>query len=501
MGRRLSNWKWVWLPISFFLLGSAWAVTSPVASAPDDDYHLASIWCAQGDKDQACQDTGLDPRKFVIAAGAVNSAFCFATKPDVTGDCTASEVNSTEMILTDRVNNIQQLYPGGYYSVMSVFVGTDVEKSVYLMRLFSVFVVSVLMAVLIRIVPSGIRQATLKAIAVTFIPLGMFLVASTNPSGWAIAGTLFSFAFGLALLYRSSWRHPGTWLTAVALCVSAIMAMSSRVDSAAFIGVTTVVVFILAGWRRITGNIPGSLLLVALAVAGAVTYFMVTPIQASGELGTSEQTSNLLLTNLVEFPYLVQGIVGGWPLGWNDTVLPAFISIVGLLVIGAIAYVGLSHLWVNKSVALAVTFIAFIGFPLVFMQTQGIAVGEVVQSRYLLPLFAVLITVVMIPARVKTPIQVQRVPVILIAIGLWISSGLAIWANAHRYSSAVVDTSSGSINLFSADIVWSYGPPLFLTITVAVLAGAVFVTGVFSGSGMRECKSPRQKARASAGGG
>jgi hypothetical protein len=479
----------VWLPISFFLLGCAWAVTSPVGSAPDDDYHLASIWCAQGDRDQACQDTGLVPQKFIVAAGAVNSAFCFATKPNVTGECNASELNSTEMILTERVNNIQQLYPGGYYSVMSVFVGSDVEKSVYLMRLFSVLVVSALMAALIRFVPSGIRQATLVAIAVTLIPLGMFLVASTNPSGWAIAGSLYFFAFGLALLYRSSWRNPGTWVIAVAMCISAIMAMSSRVDSAAFLSVITIAVFALAGRRRIIGHVPASLLMVVLAVAGAVTYFMVTPVEASGQLGTSEHTSNLLWTNLIQFPYLVQGIVGGWPLGWNDTVLPAFVSVIGLLVIGAIAYVGLSHVWANKAVALTVTFIAFIGFPLVFMQTQGIAVGEVVQSRYLLPLFAVLITVVMIPARVKTPIQIQRVPAILIVCGLWISTSLAIWVNAHRYSSVATDGSNGVNDVFSVNIVWSYGPPLIVTITVAVLAGVVFVAGVFMGSSERHEKA------------
>jgi hypothetical protein len=492
VGHRLSTWMWVWLPISFFLLGSAWAVSSPVASAPDDDYHLASIWCAQGDRNQVCQDVGLDPPKFIIAAGAVNSAFCFATKPDVTGDCTASELNSSEMILSDRVNNIQQLYPGGYYRVMSVFVGSDVEKSVYLMRLFSVFIVSALMAALIRFVPTGIRQATLVAIAVTFIPLGMFLVASTNPSGWAVAGTLYFFAFGLALLYQSSWRHPSTWVIAIALCISAIMAMSSRVDSAAFLSVATVAVFVLAGRRRIISHIPASVLLAVLAVAGAVTYFMVTPIEASGELGTSEQTSNLLWTNLIEFPYLVQGIVGGWPLGWNDTPLPAFISVIGLAVIGSVAYVGLSQVWVNKGIALAIAFIAFIGFPIVFMQSQGILIGEVVQSRYLLPLFAVLITVVMIPERVKAPIRIQRVPAILIASGLWISSSLALWANAHRYSSVAGESSNGVSNLFSADIVWSYGPPLIVTITVGVLAGAVFMVGVFIGSTSRqnysECK-------------
>jgi hypothetical protein len=229
--------------------------------------------------------------------------------------------------------------------------------------------------------------------------------------------------------------------------------------------------------------------MVVLAVAGAVTYFIVTPIEAAGELGTSEQSSNLFWTNLIQFPYLVQGIVGGWPLGWNDTALPAFVSVIGLLVIGAIAYVGLSHVWANKVVALTFTFIAFIGFPLIFMQTQGIAVGEVVQSRYLLPLFAVLITVVMIPARVKKPIQIQRVPAILIFCGLWISSSLAIWVNVHRYSSVAADGSNGVNDVFSADIVWSYGPPLIVTVTVAVLAGAVFVAGVFIGSSERHEKA------------
>jgi hypothetical protein len=233
-------------------------------------------------------------------------------------------------------------------------------------------------------------------------------------------------------------------------------------------------------------------LLVVLAAAGAVTYFTVTPIEASGELGSSEQTSNLLWTNLIEFPYLVQGIVGGWPLGWNDTSLPAFISVIGLVVLGSVAYAGLSQVWGNKGVALAVTFAAFIGFPIVFMQTQGISVGEVVQSRYLLPLFAVLIAAVMIPERVKKPVRIQRVPAILIACGLWISSSLAIWANAHRYSSVAVESSNGVNNLFSADIIWSYGPPLIVTITVGVLAGAVLMVGVFTGSTSRqscsECK-------------
>lgn len=495
MNRHLSALSWIWLPVAFFVLGSAWAITSPVGSAPDDDYHVTSIWCAQGDRDQACQEIGVNPPKFVVAAGAVNSAFCFATKPEATGDCTEYELNSTEMILTDRLNNVQQLYPGGYYRVMSVFVGTDVERSVYVMRIFSVLVVSLLMSVLIRVVPPGIRQATLIAVAATFIPLGMFLVASTNPSGWAIAGTLYFFAFGLALLYRSSWRTPGTWVTAGALVVSALLAIMSRVDSAAFLTVGALVIFVLGGWRRITRHIPASLLVLALAVIGLFTYLTVTPIESAGELGTAEPTANLLWTNLVEFPFLVQGIVGGWPLGWNDTELPALVSVVGLLVIGAITYAGLSRVWANKIGGLMIAFGAFVGFPLVFMQSQGVSVGEVVQSRYLLPLFAVLLAVVMIPRRGNAPLPLQRAPALLIAGGLWLSSSVSLWANAHRYGSA------GEENLFSVDIVWSYGPPLMFTIAVAVIAGGIFVAGVVAGSGVGETTKPSRGARASTGGG
>ena len=37
-------------PLSLFLLGvvafGSWALSSAVGSAPDDDYHLTSIWCS-----------------------------------------------------------------------------------------------------------------------------------------------------------------------------------------------------------------------------------------------------------------------------------------------------------------------------------------------------------------------------------------------------------------------------------------------------------------------
>ena len=61
-------------------------------------------------------------------------------------------------------------------------MGDDVERSVITMRLINAAVVSVLLALLMRVAPVGISSATLIALVVTSVPLGLFILASTNPS-------------------------------------------------------------------------------------------------------------------------------------------------------------------------------------------------------------------------------------------------------------------------------------------------------------------------------
>ena len=37
------------------ILGLSWSLASAPASSPDDDFHLASIWCAWGAEASDCQ--------------------------------------------------------------------------------------------------------------------------------------------------------------------------------------------------------------------------------------------------------------------------------------------------------------------------------------------------------------------------------------------------------------------------------------------------------------
>jgi len=470
------RWSWLWMPLAFLILGSTWVVASPVGSAPDDDYHLASIWCAQGDRDAACLETGSSPAKYVVASGAINSGFCYATKPNVTGECANAELNSTELFLTERLNNVQHLYPGGYYSVQSIFVGTNVERSAFIMRMFNVFVTAVLLSLLIRVTPAGIRQGTLLTFVSVFTPLGMFVIASTNPSGWAIIGTLLTAAFGFSLMHRKSWRNRRTWLIVAGLMVSAAMAITSRVDSSAFTVVTVLLIFLLVGATKMKQQWIGSLLLVGIAIVGAYTYLVTTPLTESGSLGSQQKDADLFWTNLFNVPDLIQGIVGGWPLGWNDTVLPAVVPVIGLLILGALAYVGISTTWLSKNVAISAGVVGLIGFPLLFMQSQGVAVGEVVQSRYLLPLFALLMFLVLLPKKIKSPLLINRRAGFVIATSLWFTLNLSWWVNAHRYSVGA------DAPFFEVNAAWSYGPPLLITSALALSSSAIFVAGCFAPS-------------------
>ena len=198
----MRRWAWIWLPLAFLVTCTGWALASPVGAAPDDDYHLASIWCAQGEREGVCVDPGVEPATLLVPAPVVQSAVCYAFKADVTADCQDQVLTSTELAGTQHINQIDGLYPGAYYTAMSVFVGPDVERSVTVMRLVNALLASLLLAAVLRLLPAGLAAAATLAVVVTFVPLGLSLVASTNPSSWSIIGIGTFWAFALAFLRR-----------------------------------------------------------------------------------------------------------------------------------------------------------------------------------------------------------------------------------------------------------------------------------------------------------
>lgn len=478
-------WRWwrVVFPIALLVTLFAWAATSPVGSAPDDDYHLSSIWCAGGEKADACAEDPDNPDVRLVPESVGYGHECFAYQESRTAAC--AEGLSDALVSTDRVNNVQGLYPTAFYRVMNAFVGPDAERSVLVMRMVNTFLFIGLLALALVVLTPAVRSAVTVTVLVLFIPLGLFVIPSTNPSSWTLTGITFLWAFGVALARRRSWRSHRTWLLAVATVASALLAIGSRVDAAAYVVVVVVVVLLLTGWPAIKAAPVSTALLLTLALLAIVQYLTFgTPGSGeTGGMGGTQPGPGLFLTNVVYLPVYLSGAVGGMALGWNDTFLPPLVFVFGLLGLGALVYRGVQSVPRRKGAALAVVALALVAVPLAFLQREGLGVGEVVQARYLLPLMTVVFLTLGLAVpfgrRDDSGIALPRAMVWVLAVGMSVSAGLSLWVNAHRYSSG------SERGLFDLDLVLEWTGltvlPLPLVVGVGIVTTVAYVTAAAVG--------------------
>jgi len=331
----------------------------------------------------------------------------------------------------------------------------------------------------------AIRSAVTVTSAVVLVPLGLFIVPSTNPSSWTVTGLIFLWAFGLALAQRTSWRSRRTWLLVVATCLSAFLAIGSRVDASAFVALVVIVVFVLTGWSKARASWISFVVLLVLATIGLVQFatFGAPGGDDGGRMGGAEPGLGLFLTNVVYLPVYVIGAVGGMALGWNDTVLPPLVGVFGLLAVGALMARGLQDVPRPKGIALLVALGATAAVPLVFLQREGLGVGEVVQARYLLPLMLVL----MLTLSLRVPysrttdggLPLPGVLAWVIGLGVAAAASVSLWVHAHRYAAG------NERGLFDIDLILEWTGlvpvPLPVTVGVGVVASVIFVAAALIG--------------------
>jgi hypothetical protein len=207
---------------------SAWALSSPVGSSPDDDYHNVSIWCGQGLRDDLCEESPTEG-EVLVPQPVYSNAFCFASQPEKSGDCP----QSPELVSTVRANSLQNLYPDGYYWVMSWFASEDINQSVVTMRVANSLFAVLVFFLLVVALPQNLRRVPLVAVLVTSVPLGVFVFASVNPSSWAIVSVITFFSAVLGLLSatnRSQRLRLGGLVT-----LSLLLGLNSRPDAPSYL--------------------------------------------------------------------------------------------------------------------------------------------------------------------------------------------------------------------------------------------------------------------------
>ena len=433
---RVTNFKFIirWSAIaimSAIVALSGWALSSPIGSSPDDDYHLPSIWCGQGFRDGLCQEDSQAGWVQIPYTTMGNSA-CFAFQPNKSGDCDYSESLAGQ----DRVNNNRNLYPPVFYWTMSTLASEDIASSTIAMRLFNSILAILTIALLVVALPMHLRRIPTLAILISAIPLGIFIVPSTNPSSWAYISILIVFSALLGFLVTTD-RKRRWWLGGL-LIFGVVLGAGSRPDAIAY----SVIAIGVASWlsysrERIN---PLNILLIASAVVSLI-YLHFTSGQSQAVLSGSMQLPSAdteparpnLFANLAQLPELWVGVFGTWGLGWLDTSMPAVVWVITLSIFTGVIFASVRWFNFRQSIAIYGVLGALVFIPMYVLTVNGLSVGQQIQPRYLLPLIALLGAVALYRSSSTIGLELSRSQVAIIGAGLFIANTLALHLNIRRY--------------------------------------------------------------------
>ncbi|MEO6533005.1 MAG: DUF2142 domain-containing protein [Pseudolysinimonas sp.] len=466
LARRL---RWIHLaPVLAFVALSAWAFASPIGAGPDDDYHLVSVWCADGGSAE-CQPGSAANNRSMDAE--FRGIVCYAQHPNVSAACQNDTWNVTGSFETDR-GNFAGEYPPVYYAVMHVFAGPDIQVSALIMRLFNAALFVALATALSALLPLTRRRTLLWGWLVAVIPLGIFLIPSNNPSGWAITGVGTAF---LALLGWFETDGRRRWALGALYLVGMIMAAGARGDAAVYAIGASVTACILTVARTRGWGLRAILPLVGIVLA---TVFFATATQAgvatvgfSGGGLTSDPTTvggaggssavplsgfALAAYNLLTLPYLWTGVWGTWALGWFDTGLPAIVAWAAVAAFVAVGFAGLGRLNWRKAISIAGVLLVLIVLPVYVLTVGGEKVGESLQPRYLLPLI-VLLALLLTTMPLGRELRFTRVQTFAIFGALALANLVSLQVDIRRY---ITGANQQGLNLDAGAQWWWHGFPV-----------------------------------------
>ena len=460
----------------------AWALASPVGASPDDDFHLASIWCGNGEREGLC-GPGEDARSRAIPDKAA-TATCYAFYPEVDASCQGEDYldEGLDLAQSTRVNAGSQQYPPAFYFWHSFFASENIAVSTIVIRIVNAALFSALTVGTWLLLPRRFRLTLTAGIALTFVPLAAFLIPSTNPSSWAIMSMAVLFPALLGFFASTGARRIALGAVSV---FAALLGLGARGDSAAYTAVAVCAAIVLS-YRPSRRFWLLAVLPAALLVVSAIAFLSAgqTGVALGGMSGATPAASKpvLLIENLFGMPMLWGGIFGiDWGLGWLDTMMPPIVWGFSLFAVAGALFVSLRWQGWRKLVAVAGTGFAALAVPLFILVQSGVTVGYEVQPRYILPLVTLFVMTALAPssgteADNARGVQFTREQTWAIAALLTVANSVALYANMRRYTGPGTLSPSGEVDWW-----WAAGPtPLVTWLIGSVTFGAIMAIFAFT---------------------
>jgi len=414
--------------IALFMLGSVWALSSPVSSAADDDYHLTSIWCQKGSQDY-CEridetsvlvpaelNTGKLPEKFT------GMPPCYVTWPYSyqSAECIKSAGDGKSY--SDRINT--SINSKVYYKVVSLFVSEEIENSVLRIRFFNLFIFCSTIFLLFLVSLKQVSQKIILAISLAIIPVGIFFIASTNPISWSITSIITNSIFLMRILQNIKSKQKIEKLAVFGYFLTGFLGVSSRLDSVFYLTISNLAVIILFLFPIIDKfkilNNKYTIKFIQVFFSIFIFIFMklflefyhgqkIVILNSTNDVNNPHPIINIL----IELPGFVLGIIGGqeprfyqnrgtlgrdftFGVGWLEY---NFLSITGIFIGAAVVIAIFSHLGqmnLRKKLIVNLYLTSFLSLIIIERALWGYLEGAYFQPRYFVGLFISFLTMLFI---------------------------------------------------------------------------------------------------------
>lgn len=475
--------RWIHLVpvLALFALG-AWVFASPVGASPDDDYHLASVWCANGARADLCAPDEVHGENWRLVLPGIKSSPCFVADVEASAGC-QKWPSAAEPTVAASHGNWNGANPQAFYAFMNVFASHDIQASALGMRFVNAVAFLALTTALAWLLPARLGVPLIAGWMITAVPLGSYLIASNNPGAWAVIGVGGGWFAAMGWFSTEGRRF---WALGTLTAVFVVMAAGSRTDAAVYsilgLGIASVLSFERSRAFALKLLLPAGLAVIAMAFFFASGYSSVAGGGLTGGIpdSASRNPAAILAFNLISMPQLWTGVFGSWGLGWRMESWPGFpmVEFATLAVFLGLASLGLRFMPARKAIMVLALVATLYILPL-YVLTVGLSVvSENVQPRYILPLVVVLGGLLLLTpqARQLRPGPWHVIPAIVL---LTVANSIALYTNLRRYLTGF-DVQSLNLDV-GAEWWWAgfpIGPMMLWALGSAAFAAAAAILGI-----------------------
>lgn len=385
------------LPFGIFaLLGTLWALASPIFSVPDEPAHATKAIAQVRGQVIGYEVEGVRHLVVDLPEGYYynGNTLCYATNPEQDASCALEFGDPAGQ---PWFNTWTGAYNPIYYQLIGwpslIFDG---NASVYAMRIASAVLSALLLAAgfFAATAAPGARWMPL-GVAFAAVPMSVYLMGAVNPNGAEIAGAVALWC-GLLRLLGSFAEDPASRPTVgrgvlwTIVAAGAIVLANSRAIGPLWTVLVILLCFLAVGWRPVRAlfTTPRSYIAVGIiAVGGGFSVFWTL---FGGSLGSQAEVSDAPLVGagfLAGFAYMVRATPDYWHqalgyFGWIDTNLPVWVFWFGVAAIAAVLVLALTAPSRRGVITVAVAIAAALLVPALIQAYSINQTGIIWQGRY-----------------------------------------------------------------------------------------------------------------------